>query len=122
MVRGWSRAVLSHGGLLENLPRVLPPDTAAVIEAGAWPLPPVFGWLASAGGMDVREMARTFNCGIGMVAVVAAEEARAVSASFAAEGETVFTIGAVTHRAEGAAAVVLNRADEAWGADEAWRR
>ena len=107
-------AHITGGGLLENLPRVLPNDTAAEIDAGAWPLPPVFGWLASAGGMDAREMARTFNCGIGMVAVVAAKDARAAADLFTAEGETVYDIGAVMARPEGAEAVILRGAEGAW--------
>ncbi len=107
-------AHITGGGLLENLPRVLPNHTAAVIDTGTWPAPPVFGWLASAGGMDAREMARTFNCGIGMVAVVAAEDAASTTAALEAQGETVYGIGEVTRRADGAAAVILNGADEAW--------
>ena len=107
-------AHITGGGLLENLPRVLPNDFAAVIDTGAWPAPPVFGWLASAGGMDAREMARTFNCGIGMVAVVAAEDAASTTRALEAQGETVYGIGEVTRRADGAAAVILNGADEAW--------
>ena len=107
-------AHITGGGLLENLPRVLPNDFAAVIDTGTWPAPPVFGWLASAGGMDAREMARTFNCGIGMVAVVAAEDAASTTRALEAQGETVYSIGEVTRRADGAAAVVLNGADEAW--------
>ena len=118
-VAGGGLKALAHitgGGLIENLPRVLPRDTAAVIDAGAWPQPPVFGWLTSASGMDTREMARTFNCGIGMVAVVAAEDAGTVGDLFAAQGETVYTIGVVTPRADDAPAVILN------GAEGAWRR
>ena len=107
-------AHLTGGGLVENLPRVLPQDTAAVIDTGTWPVPPVFGWLTSAGGMDGREMARVFNCGIGMIAVVAAGNADAITAALEAEGEQVYGIGVVTPRADGAAAVVLNGADEAW--------
>ena len=109
-------AHITGGGLLENLPRVLPDDTAAAIDAGSWPLPPVFAWLASAGGMESREMARTFNCGIGMIAVVAAEDAASTSRALEAQGETVYDIGVVTKRADDAAAVILNGADEAWRA------
>jgi phosphoribosylformylglycinamidine cyclo-ligase len=107
-------AHITGGGLVENLPRVLPAGTAAVIDASAWPVPPVFGWLASAGGMDPREMARTFNCGIGMVAVVAAEDAASATAAFEANGETIHRIGAVMPRAEDEPAMVLNGARAAW--------
>ena len=107
-------AHITGGGLLENPPRVLPDDTAAVIDTGSWPVPPVFAWLASAGGMEAGEMARTFNCGIGMVAVVAPEDTASITRALEAQGETVYSIGVVTNRADGAAAVVLNGADEAW--------
>ena len=107
-------AHITGGGLLENLPRVLPPDTAAKIDASAWPVPPVFGWLASAGGMDAHEMARTFNCGIGMIAVVAVEDAASATAALEANGETVHRIGAVISHADGEPAVVLNGAGAAW--------
>ncbi len=109
-------AHITGGGLLENLPRVLPHDTAAAIDASTWPVPPVFGWLASSGGMDAGEMARTFNCGIGMVAVVAAEDAASTTAALQAQGETVYGIGVVTPRTDGAAAVVLDGAGGAWPA------
>jgi phosphoribosylformylglycinamidine cyclo-ligase len=86
-------AHITGGGLPGNLPRVLPSGTRAVIDAGAWPLPPVFGWLARAGGVAPDEMLRVFNCGIGMVLVVTdAEAARHV---LEAEGETVFAIGRI---------------------------
>ena len=116
-VAGGKLKALAHitgGGLIENLPRVLPRDTAATIDANAWPVPPVFGWLASAGGMDPREMARTFNCGIGMIAVVAAGDAASATAALEANGESVHRIGAVTPRAEGAPAVVLSGAGATW--------
>ena len=64
---------LSHitgGGFIENLPRVLPQGLGAVLRAGSWPVPPVFGWLAREGGIASEEMLRTFNCGIGMVLVI----------------------------------------------------
>ena len=107
-------AHITGGGLLDNLPRVLPDDAAAVIDTGSWPIPPVFAWLASAGGMDGHEMARTFNCGIGMIAVVAAEHAASATAALEAHGERVYRIGVLTPRADGAAAVILNGAEGTW--------
>jgi len=86
-------AHITGGGLPGNFPRVLPPGTRAVIDAGAWPLPPVFAWLARMGGVEAEEMLRVFNCGIGMVLVVA--DARAARALLEADGETVFSIGRI---------------------------
>ena len=105
-------AHITGGGLLENIPRVLPDDLAVAIDSSSWPAPPVFGWLAEAGGIEADEMARTFNCGIGMVAVAAAEDAASITAAFEAEGETVYSIGVVTERADGAAAVTLTTKDQ----------
>jgi phosphoribosylformylglycinamidine cyclo-ligase len=76
-----------------NLPRMLLAGTRAVIDAGAWPLPPVFGWLARAGGVSPAEMLRVFNCGIGMALVVG--DAAAARRLLEAEGETVFAIGRI---------------------------
>jgi phosphoribosylformylglycinamidine cyclo-ligase len=72
---------------------VLPKGVTAVVEGGAWPVPPVFGWLARAGGVAPEEMARVFNCGIGMVLVVGADAAGAAEAMLREAGETAFPIG-----------------------------
>ncbi|MBD1549213.1 phosphoribosylformylglycinamidine cyclo-ligase [Roseibium aggregatum] len=88
-------AHITGGGLPENLPRVLPAETSARIDLSAISVPPVFNWLATAGGVAEKEMLRTFNCGVGMVVVVSADEADAVAAVLAQEGETVFRIGAI---------------------------
>jgi phosphoribosylformylglycinamidine cyclo-ligase len=89
-------AHITGGGLPGNLPRVLPPrGIEAVVDAGAWTVPPVFGWLsrAAGGGVAADEMLRVFNCGIGMVCVVAAAEADRAAALLAEQGETVSRIG-----------------------------
>ncbi|HET9018635.1 MAG TPA: phosphoribosylformylglycinamidine cyclo-ligase, partial [Acetobacteraceae bacterium] len=86
-------AHVTGGGLPGNLPRVLPDGTAAVLDAAAWTLPPVFGWLARTGGVAAEEMLRVFNCGIGMALVV--PDAAAARALLEAAGETVFDIGRV---------------------------
>src|SRR5581483_4336332 len=100
-------AHITGGGLYENIPRVLPAGLAAEIDAGAWPLPPVFGWLARAGGVADAELARTFNCGIGMMAVAAPEHADALAAQLTAAGERVWRIGRIVTRREGTAGAVL---------------
>ena len=88
-------AHITGGGITENLPRVLPNGLGAAIEGGSWTIPPVFHWLATTGGVSAPEMARTFNCGIGMALIVpAAAEAEAI-AVLDGEGETVRRIGTV---------------------------
>jgi phosphoribosylformylglycinamidine cyclo-ligase len=89
-------AHITGGGLTENLPRVLPEGLGAEVDLGAWPLPPVFGWLAQEGALDQAELLKTFNAGIGMVVVVAAEAADSVAAELTASGETVHRIGHVS--------------------------
>jgi phosphoribosylformylglycinamidine cyclo-ligase len=95
-------AHITGGGFPENIPRVLPKGVAAEIDLAAIAVPPIFGWLARTGGVEPGEMLRTFNCGIGMVAVVAAERAGPVSALLEAEGETVVTLGRIVAGGEGA--------------------
>ncbi|MGR3824600.1 MAG: phosphoribosylformylglycinamidine cyclo-ligase [Salipiger marinus] len=89
-------AHITGGGLTENLPRVLPEGCGATIDLHSWALPGVFGWMAQTGGMQAAEMLKTFNCGIGMVLVVAADRAPALAELLRAEGETVVTLGTVT--------------------------
>jgi len=98
-------AHITGGGLLENLPRVLPDGVAAHIDGGAWTLPPVFGWLQGLGGIAAEEMARTFNCGIGLVVVVSADAADDVSAVLTDAGESVTKIGTLEVQNDGASVV-----------------
>lgn len=86
-------AHITGGGLPGNVPRVLPAGVSAEIQAGTWPLPPVFRWLAQAGGVTEAEMLRVFNCGLGMVLVVAAGDADAALSHLHASGEAAFRIG-----------------------------
>jgi len=89
---------LSHitgGGLLENIPRVLPKGTKAVIDTNSWALPEVFQWLQQAGNVDNHEMYRTFNCGVGMVICVPAEQTDSAIALLSAEGEQAWKIGEI---------------------------
>jgi phosphoribosylformylglycinamidine cyclo-ligase len=92
-------AHITGGGLLENIPRVLPKDLACEIDASSWQQPPVFSWLRKAAGTDAQEMARTFNCGIGMVLVVAPDRVDAVKGILQGAGETVAAIGTIRPRA-----------------------
>ncbi|MCS3804946.1 phosphoribosylformylglycinamidine cyclo-ligase [Chromobacterium alkanivorans] len=91
-------AHITGGGITENTPRVLPEQVVAQIDAAAWPQPKLFQWLQQEGKVDSQEMYRTFNCGIGMVVIVAAEHADQAAALLQAEGETVYRIGAVRAR------------------------
>ncbi|MGR3759166.1 phosphoribosylformylglycinamidine cyclo-ligase [Roseobacteraceae bacterium NS-SX3] len=89
-------AHITGGGLTENLPRVLPEDLGADIDLDSWELPGVFKWMAGTGGIEEREMLKTFNCGIGMILSVAADRADALTEVLEAEGETVTRLGTVT--------------------------
>ncbi|MCE8523790.1 phosphoribosylformylglycinamidine cyclo-ligase [Ruegeria pomeroyi] len=89
-------AHITGGGLTENLPRVLPEGMGANIDLDTWDLPPVFRWMAETGGIAEGEMLKTFNCGIGMIVVCAADRAEALTELLRAEGETVARIGTVT--------------------------
>jgi len=100
-------AHITGGGLLENPPRSYAETIAAEIDATAWELPPVFRWLAETGGVPAAELARTFNCGIGMTVTVSLERANAVTEALTAGGETVYRIGRLVERAEGAPSVSL---------------
>ena len=100
-------AHITGGGLLENIPRVLPDAASAVIERASWPLPPLFAWLQRESGVDAHELHRVFNCGIGMVLVVAAADADRAMRSLQAAGETVFRLGRIESRAAGDAPVRL---------------
>ncbi|WOI55113.1 phosphoribosylformylglycinamidine cyclo-ligase [Palleronia sp. LCG004] len=88
-------AHITGGGLTENLPRVLPAGLGARIDLGAWKMPPVFSWLAYAGGIETSEMLKTFNCGIGMVVVVAQDRAEQIATLLHEAGERVVALGMV---------------------------
>jgi phosphoribosylformylglycinamidine cyclo-ligase len=100
-------AHITGGGLQENIPRVLPDDCCAVIDIDSWDRPEVFDWLARQGNVEPYEMHRTFNCGIGMVLCVAADQAEAAITQLRDAGETVYRIGAVVARSADQQAVVL---------------
>ena len=99
-------AHITGGGLLENIPRVLPEGTAAHLQKGSWPQTELFAWLQSTAGIDDIEMNRTFNNGIGMVVVVDAATASDITATLRASGEQVYTIGAIAAKGDGESVVV----------------
>jgi phosphoribosylformylglycinamidine cyclo-ligase len=88
-------AHITGGGLTGNLPRVLPPGLQAEVNLNAWRLPPLFAWLAAQGRIVQAEMLKTFNCGVGMVLVVAADAAADLKRELSEAGETVFEMGQI---------------------------
>jgi phosphoribosylformylglycinamidine cyclo-ligase len=92
-IRGMAH--ITGGGLLDNLARILPPGTKAVLESGSWPVPPIFELIREAGNVAPREMARTFNLGLGLVLVVAPEEAETVRQRLTAAGERCYPVGRI---------------------------
>ena len=99
-------AHITGGGLLENIPRVLPEGMAAQLQAGSWPQTELFAWLQATAGIDDVEMNRTFNNGIGMVIVVPAAAADATAATLRQGGEKVYQIGVIAARQDGPAVVI----------------
>jgi phosphoribosylformylglycinamidine cyclo-ligase len=91
-------AHITGGGITENVPRVLPANVVADIDATSWQMPKLFRWLQEGGNVEAQEMYRTFNCGIGMVVVVAAADADAAVSQLQAAGETVSKIGVIRAR------------------------
>ncbi|TPE58582.1 phosphoribosylformylglycinamidine cyclo-ligase [Sandaracinobacter neustonicus] len=110
-------AHITGGGLLENVPRVLPEGARAVIDAANWPLPPLFGWLQAKGRMEAAELARTFNCGIGMILAVAPADAQAVTEVLTAAGESVFAVGDIVPGAKGCE---VRGVAGLWGQPDGW--
>ena len=110
-------AHITGGGLLENVPRVLPKGVRARIDTGAWDFPPLFALLQEGGSVAAEEMARTFNCGIGMVGIVTAEAADAVISRLQQAGERAFRIGTVEAGTRGC---TVTGAAGSWGSAEEW--
>jgi phosphoribosylformylglycinamidine cyclo-ligase len=107
-------AHITGGGFVDNIPRVLPQGLAVALDLDRVPVHPVFKWLAAAGGVSEREMLRTFNCGIGMIAVLDAEVAEQACEAFAANGETVVRLGEVIAAAGEPTAAFRGRLDLSW--------
>ncbi len=100
-------AHITGGGLTENIPRVLPGNTCASLDSARWPRLAIFAWLQRRGHIDNAEMWRTFNCGIGMVLIVARDEVKATLDLFAAQGTDAYEIGSIVERAEGGPQTVV---------------
>ena len=105
-------AHITGGGLTENIPRILPDGMAAALDPASWPMPAVFSWLMADGGVPAAEMARTFNTGIGMIAVIAPDQEAEAVDILASAGEDVFRIGEIVDR--DGEAVLLPGLEAAW--------
>lgn len=110
-------AHITGGGLLENIPRVLPAGLRAIVDADAWPQTRLMAFLQASGNIEPAEMARTFNCGIGMAVVVDVDRADEVAEALEAAGETVHPIGVVEHGQRGCTVI---GSTETWSAREPW--
>ena len=99
-------AHITGGGLLDNIPRVLPDDCSARIDLSSWEMPPVFEWLQQAGNVELNEMLRTFNCGVGMVVAVDEAVADDCLQKLESLGETAWSIGNIVERADQAAVII----------------
>ena len=120
LVRAGKLHALAHitgGGLLENIPRVLPADLHAQVDADLWEQPRLMAFLQAQGHIEPGEMARTFNCGIGMVVVVAPDDVAEVTAMLEAAGETVHRVGQIVAGERGC---TVRGSAETWSAREAW--
>lgn len=106
-------ANITGGGLTENIPRILPQGTMAVIDAAAWDLPPIFRWLKAHGDLSDADLAVTLNCGVGMVIICAPDCAEALSDKLAAAGETVYRIGRIA-QTDAKAHISMDNTDTAW--------
>ena len=100
-------AHITGGGLLENIPRVLPENTCARLEKSRWSVPAIFGWLQKFGHIAEDEMHRTFNCGIGMAMIVAREHVADTIDALGAHGVEAFEVGSIVERAAGAPQAVV---------------
>jgi len=100
-------AHITGGGLVDNVPRVLPENTQAVLHRDSWQMPELFRWLQMKGGVADAEMVRVFNCGIGMVVIVSSNQADAAIKSLAAQGLKAWTVGEVLERPKGAPQTIV---------------
>ena len=120
LVRAGRIGALAHitgGGLLENIPRVMPEGCHAIVDVDSWPLPRLFAFLQAGGAIEPGELARTFNCGIGMVAIVRADAADAVAADLTAAGEIAHRIGVIE---AGEAGCTVKGSADTWSARADW--
>ena len=107
-------AHITGGGLVENIPRVIPGSVSVELDANTWTLPPVFRWLAETAGLSRGELARVFNCGLGMIAIVEPSRADSITDVLTQHGETVHRVGRVVPRPRDGAGTLLIDTETAW--------
>ena len=107
-------AHITGGGLIENIPRVLPDRLGVELDAAKWVVPDIFKWLAKAGGVTSNEMNRTFNCGVGMVCIIAADRVEQLQSVFESHGERVFKIGKVVSISGDTPTVQISNPEAQW--------
>ena len=110
-------AHITGGGLLENIPRALPKGLHAMVDAESWPQPRLMAFLQAQGGIEPGEMARTFNCGVGMAVIVRPDDVAAVTERLTVADETVLTIGRIEAGERGC---TVSGGDESWSARAPW--
>ena len=108
-------AHITGGGLYENIPRVLPENCTARIDATTWKLPSIFRWISEIGGVDHDDMARTLNCGIGMVVICSPEDVEYLTRILSEQGENVHTIGIIEKRSVSYPSIILENLELSWG-------
>jgi phosphoribosylaminoimidazole (AIR) synthetase len=106
-------AHITGGGLTENIPRVLPDGIGVLLDAKAWPFLHAFGWLKKFGKLTNDDMAVTYNCGLGMIAIVPANKADEICTAIQASGESAYVIGK-TIQTDAEDRVVIANMDSAW--------
>ena len=107
-------AHITGGGLTENIPRVLPDGLAAQIDASKWALPPIFKWLKSEGNLTNDDLARTLNCGIGMVVICDKQHASEIESALTKAGETVYTLGEIKAQKKTDIGIFLENLSASW--------
>jgi len=107
-------AHITGGGFYENIPRVLPENTCAAIDAKTWPLPGIFKWLLEIGNLGPEDMAGTLNCGIGMVVICNPAQAKEVTELLTSEGERVYTIGSIKKRDVSDTQITIENIKDSW--------
>ena len=106
-------ANITGGGLIENIPRILSDDLAAVIDTNSWTLPPLFKWLGELGNLSTHDMGLTLNCGIGMVVICSEDQSQEIMDNLTESGEEVFKIGYIESKTDDNS-VILNNVETAW--------
>ena len=112
---------ITGGGFVENIPRILPDGVSAHVDASCWNLPPVFDWLREAGNLEPLEMAKTFNCGIGLVVIVQADGVEETRKIFEQSGETVYSLGHVVKKSANQPATIVTGTAGSWGYAAPWQ-